>query len=84
MALIIAVAGGICAALPAPGLFIGLGLAIFSVATGVIAYQRRADPGGARLAGAAGIAIGSIAVVLCAARYAVIFAALRKLERLFG
>lgn len=84
LALAIAAIGGICAALPAPGLYIGLGLGMFSLAVGIVGYRRRQDSGGARLAAAGGIALGGAALVLCAARYAVILAALRKLEGLFG
>lgn len=84
LALVLAVAGGVCAALPAPGLYVGLGLGIFALAVGVMGYRRRQDSGGARLAAAGGIAIGGAALALCVARYAVIVAALRKLEGLFG
>jgi hypothetical protein len=84
LALVIAAIGGVCVALPGPGMFVAMGLGLFAIAAGAVGYRRLAAPGPARLAGAAAITVGSIALVLSAARYALTLAAVRKLESLFS
>jgi hypothetical protein len=59
-----------------------MGLGLGAIGIGRLAYARRTAPGGARLAAAAAIAVGTIAVVLGAARVAMTLAAIRHIERL--
>jgi hypothetical protein len=75
--------GGIAVTLPTPGLYLGSALAMIAVATGVLAYRRRRDRSGSRLAGVAGAIIAGFAIVLGVTRYTVILAALDRLEHLF-
>ncbi len=82
-ALAIALAGALCVALPSPGLFFGMGLGIFAIGAGWVGYRRRDDPGATRLAGAGGIAMGLLALILSATKYGLTLAALRRLESLF-
>ena len=82
-ALAIALLGGLCAALPSPGMFFALGLGIFAVAAGVVGYRRREDPGPTRLGAAAAITIGLAVVIAAALQYGLTLAALRRLEDLF-
>lgn len=82
VALVLATLALVAAALPAPGQYLALGLGIAATGTGRIAYSRRALPGLARLAGAAAITIGCLAVLLGGLRVAITLAAIGHLERL--
>lgn len=80
IALICALAAVICAALPGPALYAGMGLGIAGLGLGVAGYRRRRDPGPARLAAAGAVTLGLIALILAAARYGLILAVVRRLE----
>ncbi len=82
-ALGLALFGGLAVALPSPGLYIGVGVALMAAAAGVIAYRRRGDRSGSRLAGAASVVLAGLAVGLATARYLMILGALGRLESLF-
>jgi hypothetical protein len=82
LALALAFVATIAAGLPAPGLYVALGAGIAAVGCGRIAYRRRHAAGGARLAGAAAIAVGAIGALLGAARIVLALAAIHHLERL--
>lgn len=80
IALISAVAAVICAWLPGSALFVGMSLGVLAVGLGLLGYRRRNDPGATRLAGAGAMCLGLIALILAAAKYGLILAALRRLE----
>lgn len=84
VALAIAVAGSVAVMLPGTVLYLGLGLALFAFVAGVVAFRRRADRGGARLAGVAAAAVAGLALALGVVRYAMIVAGLDRLESLFS
>jgi hypothetical protein len=83
ISLALAAAAVLCVALPAPGGLVAMGLAIFAVASGMVGYRRRSDPGAPRLAGAGAVALGAIALLLAATRYGLTLAVLRRVETLF-
>lgn len=79
-ALVLAAAGLVCACLPAPGMYLAMGLGIFAAAAGWVGYRRRQDPGPARLAGAGAMTVAAIALLLAITRYGLTLAALNRLE----
>ena len=78
----LAVAGAIAVALPAPGVFLAMALAIGAVGTGWVAYRRRSAPGPRRLWGAAALTVGLLVLVLAGLRYGLTLAAVDHLETL--
>ncbi len=82
-ALVIALLAGLAAVLPNPGMFLGMGLGILAIGTGLVGYRRRAAAGSARLAGAGAITVGAVALLLSLGRYALTLAAVSRLEDLF-
>jgi len=82
LALACAFGAMIAAGLPAPGLYVALGLGIAAIGCGRVAFRRRDATGGARLAGAVAIAVGTIGALLGAARIALVLAAIRHVERM--
>jgi hypothetical protein len=84
LALILAFGALVAAALPAPGLYLALGLGIGAIGTGWIAFRARTAAGFARLAGAAAITLGMVGFLLGALRVVLALAALRHLDRMIG
>lgn len=84
LALVLALAALVAAALPAPGLYLAIGLGIGAIGTGWVAYRRRGAPGFARLAGAAAVTLGMVGLMLGTLRVVLALAAIRHLERMFG
>ena len=82
LALVLAFGAMLAAGLPAPGLYVALGLGIAAIGTGLTAFRRRTAPGGARLAGAAAIAVGACGCVLGIVRVAIVLAALGHIDRM--
>jgi hypothetical protein len=82
LALAVAAAGALFVALPG-GMYAAMSLAILAIALGGLAYRQRRARGSARLAGAAGLTVGSIALALAAAQYALTWAALDHLASMF-
>ena len=82
LALACAFGAMIAAGLPAPGLYVALGLGIAAIGCGGVAFRRRDATGAARLAGAAAMAIGTIGTLLGAARVALVLAALGHVDRM--
>jgi hypothetical protein len=82
-ALLCAAGAAVFAALPVPGagLYLAIGLGIFGAAAGLAGYRRTEDTAPTRLAGAAAVALGLLAALAGAARYALTLAALSYLER---
>ena len=72
----------VSALLPMPGMFVGMGLAIFAVGLGTVGYRRRQDTGWARLAGAAAIAMATVALLISGTRYALTLWAIDRIDSL--
>jgi len=77
-----AAAAAVCLALPWPGMFAAMGLAIAAIGTGLAGWRRRHDPGPARLAGAAALTAGTTALILASVKYALTLAAIGRIEAL--
>ena len=72
-------------ALPGVGKYIAIGVGILAIGTGIIGWRRGA--GGrprARLAAAAGVALGVIAILLGATKLGLTLVALDRLSRMFS
>jgi hypothetical protein len=84
VALVLAIGAVIAAAVPAPGLFVAIGLGIAAIGAGWVGYRRAGDPGFARLAGAAAITIGAMGALLGTLRVVLALAAIDHLDHLIG
>ena len=89
LALVLGVAGLCAALLPAPGMFVAMGLGIAGIGVGWVGYHRRTSPpgrrrgpGAPRLAAAGAIAIAALALVLAGVRYGLTLAAIDRIERM--
>lgn len=74
----------IAAALPSPGLYVALGLGILAIGLGWVGYGERTAPGFRRLAAAAAITVGAVAVLLGGARVVLVLAAIDRLQGMVG
>jgi hypothetical protein len=83
MALVVAALGVLAVAVPGAGKFFAIGLGLVAVVAGVSAYRQRAARAGRRLAGAAGIAFGSVALFLGAAKVILTLVAIERLGLMF-
>lgn len=81
-ALVSGLAAVICTALPGAALYVAMALGVVGLGAGLVGYRRRGDAGTRRLAGAGGMFLGFLALVLAAARYGLILAAVQRIERL--
>jgi len=81
-ALVLAVVAVTAAALPYPGVFVAMSAGIGAAGLGMVAWRRRGGPGPARLAGATGIGLAGLALLVAGARYAVTLAAVSRLTAL--
>ena len=79
LALAIALAALVGCALPAPGLYVALGLAIAAVGVGLVGYGQRGAPGFHRLAAAGAITVGGVALLLAGLRVVLVLAAIDHL-----
>jgi hypothetical protein len=84
LALALGVVAVVAAALVAPGQFVALGCGIGAIGTGLVAYQRRHDAGGRRLAGAAAMTLGGLGVALGGIRVVLVIATIAHLERMLA
>jgi hypothetical protein len=82
IALATAAIGVVCAVLPNPGMFFAMGLGIVAIVTGFLGYRSRPALGRTRLAGAGGITLGVLALILSFTKYGLTLAALRRIESL--
>lgn len=80
LALLLAFAGVLAAGLPTPGLYFAIGLGLAAVGYGWLGWKRRDIAGGARLAAAAAVTVGLIALVLGGLRVALVLAAIAHLD----
>ena len=80
-ALALACCALVAAALPSPGLYLALGAGIAAIGTGWVGFARREAPGGARLAGAAAMALGGMGLVLGAVRVVIALVAIGHVDR---
>jgi len=83
-ALVLAVVAVTTAALPFPGMFVAMGAGIAAAGTGLVAWRRVSAPGPARLAGAAGMGLAGLALVVAGVRSAVTLAAVGRLTALIS
>jgi len=81
-ALVVALGAVLAAALPAPGLYLALGLGIAAIGAGWVGYRRIGDPGFTRLAGAAAVTLGALGSLLGALRVGLALAAIGHLDRM--
>jgi hypothetical protein len=84
IALALAFAAMLAAGLPAPGLYLAVGLGISAIGTGLVGFQRRGSPGALRIASAAAITVGTLGLLLGTARIAIALAAIDRIGRMLG
>jgi hypothetical protein len=82
LSLALAVAALVAGALPHPGMFVAIGLAIGGCGTGWVAWRRRGARGAMRLAGAVGMGVAAMALTLGVARYAITLFAVARIAGL--
>lgn len=82
LALVLAFAAMAAAGLPSPGLYLAIGLGLAAIGCGLHRFGRKDLPGGARIAGAAAMTIGTLGVLLGAVRVAMVVMAIDKIDRL--
>ena len=78
LALVLGFAAFVAALVPS-GMFLGMGLGGFAATMGVVAYRRRTASGWSRLAGAFGLTVALIALVLATGRFAMTWWAVGRL-----
>ena len=78
-ALVCAVVALAACSLPGVALFVAMGAGLAAVGLGWIGFRRRRAPGPTRLLAATALALGGLALVLAAVRYAVTLVALAQL-----
>jgi len=84
LGLVLGAAALVSVLLPAPGMFVAMGLGIAGIGIGWVGYRRRTEVGPRRLAGAGAIAVAAIALALAVTRYALTLAAVERIERMLG
>lgn len=84
LALTLAFAAVVAAGVPAPGLYLALGLGIAAIGAGWLGYRERSAPGARRLAGAAAITVGALGLLLGSARVVMTLVAIDRIERMLG
>ena len=82
LSLALAVAALVAGALPHPGMFVAIGLAIGGAGSGWVAWRRRGARGATRLTAAVGLGVAVIALALGAARYGLTLFAVARLTSL--
>jgi hypothetical protein len=84
VALVFALAGLAAAAVPAPGLYLAIGLGIAAIGLGWLGWRRRDVPGPARIGAAAAMTLGGAAFALGALRVAMVLVAIEHVQRMLG
>ncbi|MCW5804705.1 MAG: hypothetical protein KIT31_20200 [Deltaproteobacteria bacterium] len=84
LALGLGVMAVVAAAFAAPGQFVALGCGIAAVGAGLVAYRRRGEPGGRRLAGAGAMMLGGVGLALGGVRVVLTIATIAHLERMLA
>jgi len=82
LALVLAFGAMAAAGLPAPGLYVALGLGLAAIGCGAVAFRRRGSPGATRIAAAAAITVGIVGCLLGAARVAMVLVAIDRIDRM--
>jgi len=80
LALVLAFGAALAAGLPAPGLYIALGLGIAAIGCGLVAFGQREAPGAVRIAAAAAVTVGTIGLLLGATRVVIAIAAIDRID----
>jgi hypothetical protein len=83
-ALVLAFGAVLAAGLPSPGLYLAIGLGLAAIGAGYLGYSQRSSPGGSRIAGAAAIAVGTLACVLGSVRVVMVLGAIDRIDRMLG
>jgi len=83
LALILAFVAFVAALVPS-GMFLGMGLGAFAATTGVLAYRRRDANGWSRLAGAFGLTVALLALILATGRFAMTWWAVGRLTEMLA
>ncbi len=81
LALILAFAAFVAALVPS-GMFLGMGLGGFAAVTGALAYRRQSASGWSRLAGALGLTVALVALILATGRFAMTWWAVGRLTQM--
>ncbi|MDB4954361.1 MAG: hypothetical protein JWO36_1930 [Myxococcales bacterium] len=84
LALTLAFGAMFAAGLPSPGLFAAIGLGLAAIGCGWVGYARRAAPGATRIASAAAVTVGTLGLLLGAARVVIALAAIDRIDRMLG
>lgn len=79
-----AVLAAAAVALPGFGKYLAIGLGILAIGAGVMGWRRAAGQPRARLAGAAGVAVGAVALLLGSAKLGLTLVALDRLTDLLS
>jgi hypothetical protein len=82
LALLLAALGVGAIAVSGVGKYVAIGLGILAIGVGIVGYRRAAGPAGRRLAGAAGVALGIVAVGLGGAQVGLTLVVLDRLQHL--
>src|SRR5450432_195163 len=83
LSLVCAALGIVASAIPGFGKYVAIGLGIFAIGTGVVGYRRAGSRAPGRLAGAAAVALGILAIVLGGAKVGLTWIVLHRLASLF-
>jgi hypothetical protein len=84
LALTLAFGAMFAAGLPAPGLYLAVGLGIAAIGCGWLGYARRGAPGARRIAAAAAITVGVLGVALGSVRVVMALVAIDRIDRMLG
>ena len=84
LALILAVSAMTAAGLPSPGLYLAIGLGIAAIGCGWLGFTQKSAPGTRRIAAAAAITIGTLGLLLGAARVVMVLAAIDRIDGMLG
>ena len=84
LALALALSAMLAAGLPAPGLYLAIGLGFAAIGAGWLGYAQRSAPGSRRLTAAAAITVGGIGALLGSARVVMTLLAIDRIDRMLG
>jgi len=84
LALTLAFAAMLAAGLPAPGLYLAIGLGIAAIGTGWLGYTQREAAGARRLLAAAAIMVGVLGLLLGVTRVVMTLVAIDRIDRMLG
>ena len=80
LSLVCALAGALVVAVDGMGKYLAVGLGLFAIAAGIAGYRRLQARPRRRLAGAAGVTLGTVAVLLGGAKVTLTLLALERMR----